>query len=421
MVLSLSSRIGGTTYVDHKFVSIVIGSGVVLLTVLLADRLAGHVAAIVAGSLAAVYPNLWLIDSLLFPEGLFALLTTACILVAYVWWDRPVWWLAVALGALVGLAALTRGEGLLLGPLLAAPWILMRRPLALADRLRQLALAGAACLVVIAPWTIRNLTTFDVFVPLSTNGNELIMYANCDDTYSGRLIGFWSFACQERYRQEIGEPPGDEAEKAQFWRQVGVDYARDHLGDVPRVVAARVLRQWELFRPGQTVEFAAIENRDKPSTAVGLGMYYALLAASIGGAVVLRRPRGPAAAAARPGRQRHDHRRLRLRHGPLPRPGRAGAVRARRRARERARRAGGRRPHTGRPAPPDGHAVAPARGRCWRWRCSRSSPTCPRSCPRRAACRPTPSCRCTSIPGASSATPRGRSTPASSPAGCRTR
>ncbi len=62
------------------------------------------IAAIVAGLLAATYPNLWLIDSLLFPEGLAALLATLCILVAYRWRDRPTWVAAAVLGALIGLA-----------------------------------------------------------------------------------------------------------------------------------------------------------------------------------------------------------------------------------------------------------------------------------------------------------------------------
>ena len=204
-MLSIGSRLGGTTYVDHKFVSILIGTATVLVTALVAERLGGRRAALVAGVLAAVYPNLWLIDSLLFPEGLFALLTTSCILIAYQWRDRPAWWRAALLGATIGLAALTRGEGLLLVPLLAVPWMLGNRDLAVAARWRHLVLAGGACLVVLAPWTIRNAATFDVFVPLSTNGNEVIMYANCDDTYSGRLLGFWSFDCQERYRAEFGE------------------------------------------------------------------------------------------------------------------------------------------------------------------------------------------------------------------------
>ena len=133
VVLSFSSRFGGATYVDHKFVSILIGTATVLVTALVAARLAGRRAAIVAGVLAAVYPNLWLIDSLMFPEGLFALLTTLCILVAYQWRDRPIWGRAALLGALIGLAGLTRGEGLLLGPLLVVPWFLGHRAVELGD------------------------------------------------------------------------------------------------------------------------------------------------------------------------------------------------------------------------------------------------------------------------------------------------
>ena len=70
---------------------------------------------------------------------------------------------------------------------------------------------------------------------------------------------------------------------------MGVDYARDHIGEVPKIVAIRVLRQWELFRPWQTIDFSTIENRDKDSAALGLGMYYVLAAGAIAGAIMLRR------------------------------------------------------------------------------------------------------------------------------------
>ena len=293
VVLSLSSRMGGTTYVDHKFVSILIGSAVVLMTALVAERVGGRRAAIAAGALAAVYPNLWLIDSLLFPEGLYALLTTTCVLAAYRWRDRPTLVRAALIGGLIGLAALTRGEGILLGIILAMPWMLRHRQLSLPERWRHLAVAGATCLLVLAPWMIRNARTFEEFVPLSTNGSELIVYANCDEVYHGRLIGFWSFRCQERYRTEFGDPEGDESQEAAFWRDVGVDYARDHIGEVPKIVAIRVLRQWELFRPWQTIDFSTIENRDKDSAALGLGMYYVLAAGAIAGAIMLRRRKVP--------------------------------------------------------------------------------------------------------------------------------
>lgn len=293
VVLSISSRLGGTTYVDHKLASIMIGTATVLVTARVARRLGGRLAALFAAAFAAVYPNLWMIDGLMFPEGLFALLTTTCILAAYRWHDRPRLFTAAVLGTMIGLAALTRGEGLLLAPVLVVPWFLRRCELTWRQRWTHLAVAGAACIGVLAPWTIRNLTTFEEFVPLSTNGNELLMYANCDDSYYGRLIGYWSFDCQVRHRQQFGEPPGDESQKARYWRDVGVEYARDHIGRLPQVVAVRVLRQWELYQPWQTVEFSTIEGRQKGPAALGVATYYGLAGGSIAGVVLLRRRKVP--------------------------------------------------------------------------------------------------------------------------------
>ena len=54
-----------------------------------AARLGGKAVGLAAQSFAAVYPNLWLIDSLLYPEGLMALLVTVTMILAYRWRDRP--------------------------------------------------------------------------------------------------------------------------------------------------------------------------------------------------------------------------------------------------------------------------------------------------------------------------------------------
>jgi hypothetical protein len=179
VVLSISSRFGGTSYFDHKMMSIVIGTGVVLAVGVLGRRLGGPIVGLVAAAFAAVYPNLWLIDSLLYPEGLMALLVTVTMIVAYRWRDRPRLATAALLGAMIALAALARGEGILLLPLLALPWIMLTRTLSRGARFRHLAVAVAACLAVLAPWMIRNAVTFEKFVPLSTNGNEVMVYANC--------------------------------------------------------------------------------------------------------------------------------------------------------------------------------------------------------------------------------------------------
>ena len=283
MVLSMSSRIGGTTYLDHRMMAALIGSVVVLGVLLVGRHLGGRTVALLAGLIAAFYPNLWLIDGVLFPEGLMAALVTFTILVAYLWHDRPSRLLAVGMGVLIGLTALTRGEGIFLMVLLVLPLILRKQALALRERWKQIVLAGLACLVVLAPWMVRNLLTFEEFVPLSTNGNEVLVYANCDEAYSGKFLGFWYFDCQERIRQAQGEPPGDESQRAKAWREVGVEYAKDHIGELPKVALARVGRQWDVFRPWQNAEFAPIEGRDKQGARVGLIAYYALVAAGING------------------------------------------------------------------------------------------------------------------------------------------
>ncbi|MGA0878593.1 MAG: hypothetical protein ACO3SP_05685, partial [Ilumatobacteraceae bacterium] len=148
---------------------------------------------------------------------------------------------------------------------------------------------GLTCLIVLAPWMIRNARSFEVFVPLSTNGNELFVYANCEDVYEGKFLGFWLFSCQEELRAQGRDAVGDEAEKSLYWRGIGLDYARDHAGELPKVVAARIGRQWDVFRPWQNTEFAPIEGRNKDAARFGLGMYYAMLPLAVVGLRSLRR------------------------------------------------------------------------------------------------------------------------------------
>ena len=160
-------------------------------------------------------------------------------------------------------------------------------------RLRHLVVTVVACGAVLAPWMIRNATTFEKFVPLSTNGNEVMVYANCASVYNGPFVGYWDFQCQERVREAQGEPPGDESQVALYWRSLGFTYARDHIGELPRVVTLRVLRQWELFRPLQNVNLGGIEGRNRDASTMGLMMYYGLAGLSIVGAVSMRRRRIP--------------------------------------------------------------------------------------------------------------------------------
>jgi hypothetical protein len=229
---------------------------------LLGREVAGERAGLVAAGLGAVYPMLWLADAAAMSETTSMLLVTAVLLTAY----RARGWRGMALlGALIGLAALARGEAVGLLVLL------------LVDRRR--ALAGlAAFVLVLAPWTIRNALTFDAPVLISTNANGVFVGANCDRTYYGDLIGSWAFSC-------YGDaPPGDEARRMVAYRARGLRYAHEHAGRVPVVVAARVGRLLDVYRPwDQGVFFNGTEGRDPRASRAALVMYWALLPFGIAG------------------------------------------------------------------------------------------------------------------------------------------
>ena len=289
LYLSVFSVFGADSWFDHKMASILAGSASVLVAILVTRRLAGRSAGLLAGVAAALYPNLWLIDGVMFPEGLFVLLCGTATLFALRWQETHRRSDAVVVGLSIGFAALTRGEGVFLLGLMCLPIVALARSVAVRRRIASFGwmLLGAA--VFLVPWTVRNLVAFDTFVPLSTNGNELHVYSNCDDTYSGEYLGYWRFSCQQEIRDPDGdgvvdfEPAGDEAEKAKYWQKVGFDHAKEHIDEVPKVVLARMGRQWEVFRPLQNQELAASEGRNLAWSRRGLAGYYTLVGLSFVG------------------------------------------------------------------------------------------------------------------------------------------
>jgi 4-amino-4-deoxy-L-arabinose transferase-like glycosyltransferase len=279
--------LGLSTTQDQKLFFAVIGSLTVVLIAVLAARVTGSDrTGAIAGVLAALYPMLWLPDGALMAESTYGLWLVATLLAALELARRPSLGRAAILGGVGALAALSRGEGLALLAVLGlvAAW---RAPVAgLARHARLLGVTAGVAIVVIAPWTIRNYAVFDRLVPISNNANEIWVGANCPDTYYGALIGAWKFQC-------YGEaPPGDEAQRAIAYRRRGLDYLQDHVGRLPLVVAARVGRVLDVYRPwGQGAFLASAEGRHPRAQHLGLIAYWLLVPWAIAGAVLLRRAR----------------------------------------------------------------------------------------------------------------------------------
>lgn len=286
LVLAIGSLLGAHTVFAHQVLGALIGSGTVVVVALIGEQCGGRRCGYCAGIVAAVYPPLWISDGGLGAESLFAFITAATVLAGYRFGRRPDMRSALILGAAVGLATLTRVEGALLGPLLVLPVVLRRGPISV----RRRAAAGAGALivamVVIAPWTIRNLVTFERPVLLST-GEGTLAGANCDPAYRGAKAGLWIIGCVP------APPPGDESVANAFWRRAGTTYARDHVRRLPAVVVIRVARTWQIYGPVQDAMVDRDDGRPRWANLVGLGAYAGVAATALGGAVVLARRRGP--------------------------------------------------------------------------------------------------------------------------------
>jgi 4-amino-4-deoxy-L-arabinose transferase-like glycosyltransferase len=289
VMLAASSIVGLSTYLDHQLLSCLLGSLTVFFCGILAGRLAGPRAGLVVAVIAAVYPNLWLNDALVLSETLVQLTSVLVVLAAYTVWCRPQPRYAFLLGAMVGLAALTRAEQILLALVLVVPLCLLLRSVAWRRRLALLVVAAVGVVVLIGPWCGYNLTRFREPVLLSAGLDPTLVIANCDRPYYGRDRGYWSFACFTAL------PPisGDESEQGKVLRKVADDYISAHRKDLPRVVAQRIGRTWGLYQPVRQIQLDTIFTREKPASRLGLGMFYVLALASVAGAVLLRRRRLP--------------------------------------------------------------------------------------------------------------------------------
>ena len=242
VVLSVLSRLGITSYDGHRMLGAFTGAFAVFLVGVLATRMAGPTIGKIAVVVAALNPVLIGIDGSLMSESLYGVFLLGAVIVALRVRDEATLPRLVALGVLIALAALTRSEAVLLVVLLAVPAVWLGGG-AVLRRLGSVCVVALACVVVIAPWTIRNHGAFGAFVPLTTNDGTLLSGANCDAVYSGHDIGIWRFDCVT-IELEVNE-----AVASNRWRRESARYMADHLDRVPVVVAARVLRTWGLFEP----------------------------------------------------------------------------------------------------------------------------------------------------------------------------
>lgn len=278
--------LGGHGALIQRSLGLVLGTMTLVLVGLLGHRVGGERLGLIAALLYAVYPVMIAVDADLMSEVLYGPLIAGMLLAAFALHDRPTTKRALILGAIIGLAALTRTEALLFLPFLLLPVARRAQPAARGRAAPgRAALAGIgllACLVVIAPWLIRNEVAFGRFVLISTNNQTVIAGANCAQTYHGVNMGGWDITCISRRTKE------NEAAQAAIWQRQGLSYAAHHLGRLPAVILIRELRVWDLWQPRrQARTFAEGQQTDVAEAGVAAFWLFAVIA--IPGILALRR------------------------------------------------------------------------------------------------------------------------------------
>lgn len=256
MLLALQDLLGIDAPVGQRIVGTLIGGVTIVVIGLLGAAVAGRVVGAVAAWLAALYPQLVVFDGSLLSEGFYALLiATTLLAIVRFRTDADRRWLIVA-SATIGLAVMTRSEAVLLIPFLVVPATRVvgdRRAWA-----RLVLVGGAGTLLLVGVWTTRNAVSLGHFLPFTNNSGTLLAGANCDATYGGPQIGSWRFDCVTAVY-----PSGlDETDAAADLRSTGIDYALDHAGEVPGVMAVRVARTFGAWDIRTNLFLESLEGRD---------------------------------------------------------------------------------------------------------------------------------------------------------------
>ncbi len=193
----------GAWWPSHWFVVWMIGSALLSLCMLLGLRALaremtlGERAQRVLLLLAGFHPYMIFISKTTTFINVAALLLVLVVLLVLRIRRDPLRYAPLA-GLAMGAGALAHGTFLLL-PVLAAPYVLGLREIAFPRRAAAAGLIVAAALCVVAPWSLRNLRTFDRFIPVVTgNGYH---YWKGDAVYFG---GHYPMA--RLYKAETGKP-----------------------------------------------------------------------------------------------------------------------------------------------------------------------------------------------------------------------
>ncbi len=289
LVLAGAYKLSGThdakaRWQAARILEALLGTLAVALIALIALRLWSPGVALTAATIAAIYPPLLLVGSTLLSESLFVPLVLGVVLAALGARDtRRLRWVALA-GVLIGLATLTRGNGIvLLAPVAAMVWTGTPR-LSWPALRAPLTLLGVALLTLV-PWTIRNQHVLHAFVPLTTeSGYALAGTYQSAAQNSSANPAFWLPPRADVARVLAHAPDDNEAQISSALNTVAFDYVKAHPASLLKTAGWSTLRLFNLVGTGFENRLARYESFPRGLTEASVYSFWALALLAIGGA-----------------------------------------------------------------------------------------------------------------------------------------
>lgn len=260
-------------------VQCLLGPVTIFLVWLLGRRLFDRRVALAGAGLAAFYPHMWQWEVRMYPEG-FAL-PLALVVMILVLERTPTPRTAVAVGAAMGLGMLVRPTQFFIFALILMAWWLAatpRRALALT------ALSVGIAALVIAPWTIRNHSVSGGFIPISLQ--DAAAYGTFNDESKNDPRFPWGWRPVTARERDLFDPahPLPDPELRRRLQDRALEYIEDNPSSVPKAFFWNGLsRTWDIRRPSNALVETDFDGRTKWVAAVGLGLYWLLLAACLVG------------------------------------------------------------------------------------------------------------------------------------------
>lgn len=230
-----------------------VGAGTCALVYQFASDLFGKRVALFAGILAALYPFLYIYDGWLYSESLYIFLLFAFCYTLYRLQRNPSWQWMVSGAVLLGLASLTRPNGLvILGAFLAWAVIIgWRKMLSWRTVIKSALVIGLLSTVFILPWTLRNYMVTQQLVPVAV-GDGKVMLGAYNDMILQRpyYLGIWIIPSESNPAIAAQYPANCagacEVKRDSDYRKDAIQWIESHTNEMPYLLRLHFTNLWSI-------------------------------------------------------------------------------------------------------------------------------------------------------------------------------